>query len=75
MLLNETYICLILKKIDSKSVFDHHPINLIPFAYKIIACGLCNRLKMVLPHTIALNRLVENKQILDVSLMANELIV
>ena len=42
----------------------------------MIAWVLTNRLKQVLPSTIALNPLafVENRQILDASLMASELV-
>ena len=49
---------------------------LIPCAYKIIARVFSNRLKQVLPSTIALNQIafVENRQILDASLIANELV-
>lgn len=55
--LNETYISLISKKLDSKSVSDCHPISLVPCAYKTIACVLSNRLKHVL-HTIAENKMI-----------------
>lgn len=50
--------------------------GLIPCAYKIVARVLSNWLKQVLPFTIAPNQLafVANRQILDASLMANELI-
>lgn len=74
--LNETYTCLIPKKVDSKTVSDYRPISLIPCAYEIVAHVLSNRLKKVLPFTIADNQLafVANRQILDVSLMANEII-
>ena len=74
--LNETYICLIPKKLDARMIFGYWPISLIPRAYKIIAWVVSNRLKQVLPSTIALNQLafVENRPILDASLMANELV-
>lgn len=74
--LNETYICLILKKVASKSTSDYRPISLIPCAYKIIARVLSNHLKQFLPFTIAASQLafVANRQILDALLRANELI-
>lgn len=46
--LNETYICLIPKKIDPKSVADYHPISLIYCAYKITTWVLSSRLKHIL---------------------------
>lgn len=74
--LNETYICLIPKKLDAKSIIDYRPISLIPCAYKIIASVLSNRLKHVLPHTIVENQMafVAHRQILDASLIANKVI-
>lgn len=74
--LNETNLCLVSKKVDATSVWDYRPIGLILCAYKIIARVLSDRLKKVLPNTIAPNQLafVEKGQITDASLMANELI-
>lgn len=75
---NETYICLISEKLDSKSVVDYRPISLISLAYKIPTWVLPNRLTCcaVVPSSIAENQLafVANRQIIDASLMANELI-
>ena len=69
-------MCLISKKIDAKRVLDYRLINLISCAYKIIVRVLSDHFKQVLPDTIAPNQLdfVENRQILDASLMATDLI-
>lgn len=55
--LNETYIRLIPKKVDSKSVSNYRPISLIPCAYKIVAQILSNHLKLIPPSTISANQL------------------
>ena len=74
--LNETYICLISKKLDARTVADFRPISLTTGLYKIIARVLLERLKKVLPFTITGQQttFVEGRQILDASLMANDLI-
>lgn len=74
--LNETYICLVSRRKDAKIVHDYRPINLIPCAYKILAHVLPERLKKVLPRTIADHQFdfVEGRQILDSALIANEII-
>jgi hypothetical protein len=72
---NETYICLI-PKIGAKSAGDFRPISLTTYLYKIITRVLSERLKKVLPSTITeyQSAFVENRQILDASLIANKLI-
>ena len=50
--LNETYICLISKKLDARTVADFRPISLTTGLYKIIERILSEHLKKVLPLTI-----------------------
>ena len=49
---NETYICLIPKKVNSSKMKDFRPISLVTSLYKIISKVFSNRLKGVLPDTI-----------------------
>lgn len=74
--LNETYICLIPKRKEAKTVHDYRPISLIPCTYKILARVFSERLKKVLPLTISDQQyaFVEGRQILDSALIANEII-
>ena len=50
---NETYICLIPKKVNSSKVKDFQPISLVTSLYKKISKVISNRLKGVLEETIA----------------------
>lgn len=74
--LDETYICLIAKKIDAKRVGYNRPISLTTCLYKIMARVLSERLKQVLPNTVTDNQFafVVGCQIIDASLIVNELI-
>ena len=49
---NETYICLIPKKLNSCRVKDFRPISLVTCLYKIIAKVLAKKLQVVLGETI-----------------------
>ena len=50
---NETYICLIPKKLNSSRVKDFRPISLVTCLYKIIAKVLARRLQAVFNETIS----------------------
>lgn len=71
---NETYICLIPKKLQANRVTEFRPISLISSLYKIIAKVLAERLKKALPYIIdeAQAAFVEGRQILDAILVAAE---
>ena len=73
---NETYICLIPKKINSCRIRDFRPISLVTSLYKIIAKVLARRLQAVLGKTTsqAQGAFVAGRQILDVVLVANEVV-
>lgn len=38
--INETYICLVSKKVDAQFVNEYHVVSHIPCLYKIIVCSL-----------------------------------
>ena len=73
---NETYIALIPKKYSSCRINDFRRISLVTSLYKIISKVLASRLKGVLDSTISKNQgaFVANRQILDVALVANEVV-
>ncbi|TQE06757.1 hypothetical protein C1H46_007626 [Malus baccata] len=74
--MNETFICLIPKKSDSLKVTDYRPISLVTGLYKVIAKTLASRLNEVLVTTVSPHQgaFVKDRQILDVVLIANEVV-
>ena len=74
--LNATFLVLIPKKGEVEELRDFRPISLVGGLYKWLAKMLANRLKLVVGKVVfkAQNAFVEGKQILDVVLVANEVI-
>ena len=74
--LNSTFIVMVPKKEGAEDFKDFRPISLVGSLYKLIAKVLANRLKKVMDRVVnkAQNAFVEGMQILDASLIANEVI-
>ena len=74
--LNSTFLVLIPKKAGVEDLRDFRPISLVGGLYKLLAKVLVNRLKKVVGNVVSLaqNAFVEERQILDAALIANEAI-
>ncbi|RVW35251.1 Transposon TX1 uncharacterized 149 kDa protein [Vitis vinifera] len=74
--LNTTFMVLIPKKRGAEDLGDFRPISLLGGLYKLLAKVLANRLKKVLGKVVSMdqNAFVRGIQILDASLIANEVI-
>ncbi|RVW21251.1 putative ribonuclease H protein [Vitis vinifera] len=74
--LNNTFLVLIPKKSGAENLGDFRPISLVGGLYKLLAKVLANRLKKVIGKVVSYtqNAFVMGRQILDASLIANEVI-
>ncbi|KAL4295459.1 hypothetical protein GQ457_12G031020 [Hibiscus cannabinus] len=74
--LNHSFITLIPKKPNPVALDEFRPISLLNCAYKILANVLGRRLRMVLDQLISKSQLafIQGRQILDCSMIANEVI-
>ena len=74
--LNNTFLVLIPKKGGAEDLGDFKPISLLGGLYKLLAKVLANRLKKVVGKVVspARNAFVMGRQILDASLIVNEVI-
>ncbi|RVW47789.1 LINE-1 reverse transcriptase-like [Vitis vinifera] len=74
--LNNIFLVLIPKKCGAEDLGDFRPISLLGGLYKLLAKVLANRLKIVVGKVVSSsqNAFVRGRQILDASLIANEVI-
>ena len=74
--LNHTFLVLLPKKGGVEDLGDYRPISLLRGLYKLLAKVLANRLKKVIGKVVSSdqNAFIKGRQILDASLIANEVI-
>ncbi|KAL4308214.1 hypothetical protein GQ457_01G004750 [Hibiscus cannabinus] len=74
--LNHSFITLIPKKSNPESLDEYRPISLLNCAYKILTSVLGRRLRQVSDHLVSKSQFafIQGRQILDCSLIANEVI-
>ena len=74
--INSTFLVLIPKKGGAEDLGEFRPISLLGGLYKLLAKVLANRLKKVIGRIVSTdqNAFVMGRQILDASLIANEVI-
>ncbi|KAJ9685070.1 hypothetical protein PVL29_017197 [Vitis rotundifolia] len=74
--LNTTFLVLIPKKGGAEDLGDFRPISLLGGLYKLLVKVLANRLKQVIGKVVSVdqNAFVRGRQILDASLIANEVV-
>ncbi|RVW53777.1 Transposon TX1 uncharacterized 149 kDa protein [Vitis vinifera] len=75
-ILNSTFLVIIPKKGGAEDLGEFRPISLLGGLYKLLAKVLANRLKQVLDKVVSAdqNAFVRGRQILDASLIANEVV-
>lgn len=73
---NRTFLVLIPKGTDSKSINEYMPISLCNFIYKIISKKFPDRLKKVMPDIISPNQFafIKGRNLLDAVLLANDVL-
>ncbi|GJW51804.1 RNA-directed DNA polymerase, eukaryota [Tanacetum coccineum] len=73
---NSSFVALILKVADAKSVNDFRPISLIGSVYKVVTKVLANRLALVIADLVSdtQSAFVANRQILDGPFILNEIL-
>jgi len=73
---NATFIALIPKKVGAEELKDFRPISLIGGVYKIISKLITERLKTVMGRLVDVHQMafLKERQIMDASLIANELV-